>query len=64
VLHRLADMITGGTVREVVVEWPFWPDGAAAHDTPPGMLVGFRTRRVEREVVLSLSQPERPAVVK
>lgn len=56
-LHRLADMVVSGTVMDLMVEWPSWKEGDLP-DTGGGVLIGFGTRRVNREVLLSLRAAE------
>lgn len=60
-LHRIADMVVGGTIREVVVEWPAWTEHAPGDEPDPAqrIFVSYSTRRVTREVSLSLKIPDR-----
>jgi hypothetical protein len=48
VLHRLADMVISGTIRELQTQW---------HETMPEVSVEFGTRQVRRSLGLVLEAP-------
>ena len=57
ILHRIADMVISGTIREFVAEWPSWnstPADGITSDVAPNVMVGFTTSRTTREITLPI----------